>query len=197
MIAPPKATLSLIPMTMAVAISQALASGYCPDQPSGKCPKFPPAFQLSVAREDELIAKASFACRKVFGSTSIVKRIDRASRYIYCQSHDKERQIERIKYNIGHSSKPKSQIVPTTPPTPSPSIDPSVEVGTGTACPNELDGICASPPSTPTPPAGDNSDQRKAFLERAQQICIDQYGPLATLKEIDYVKWEVVCNKAP
>ena len=182
-----------------LAAAESNASGYCPSQPGGRCPgRASPSNHVTITKTETLTEEARDACVRVFGATTVLRRIDRGARYIYCAFSNNDSDSRRIKYSFGSSTptKPSAQTPPATiPPV---TEEPNSTAGNG-VCPDQPGGVCASTPPAPPdytpqvliPPAAAGTGH---IPEAARQFCVSKYGPSSTVNHIDYDKWEVVCN---
>lgn len=175
----PVLTLSSI-IAITVVHLQAHASEICGGE---RCSTTSP---ITITDSDQLTEQAGAACRRTFGASAAVRRIDRAKKYIYCADGNNDNDVMRIKFRFG-ASKPKQPPLDVAPVL-SPTIEDSVITPDTSTVGN--DPVVTSRP--PNPPV---TEQNGRFPKGAEQFCVSRFGPSSTVNHIDYENWQVVCNK--
>lgn len=158
-----------------------------------------PSNSVTISNSEKLMQEANAACKRTFGPTASVRRIDRTLKYIYCADSNNDNDVLRIKFRFGTSKPRKPQIRVSPDPSMSATGSPTGKTDGSVACSDQPGGVCAAippietegAPSVTTPSA---TEQSGRLQKGALQFCVSRYGPASTVKHIDYEKWEVVCN---
>ena len=139
----------------------------------------------SVATAAVTLDQARAECRRHFGGTVELDRVDNANGYIYCRSKG-YKSVEKIP--IAETSK-NSASGTHQDVTNSQKLDSSIPA-TETGCVG-LD--CNVETKNLSRPAEAPSD-RQNLMQQASRICVDRYGPSSTVHHMDYYHWQVFCN---